>query len=249
MIKIKGLSYAVNGKKILKNIDVEIRKNHITGVLGPNGCGKTTLLRHIIRELPSRDKIYIEGTKIEKIPRREFARKVSFVEQSNVGIEEFTIEDIVKTGRHPYKRLFFDYTSEDKKILEKVLKLFELEELRNKKAGKVSGGELKRAFIAKAFAQNTEIMLLDEPVNHLDIKHQLELMKLLKEMKAKTIIFSIHNIDLALKFCDDIILMKDGEIKAYGTVKKILTSENIRKIFEVESSIKNIDNENIIVYK
>lgn len=249
MIKIKGLSYAVNGKKILKNIDVEIRKNCVTGVLGPNGCGKTTLLRHIIRELPSRNKIYIEGTKIEKISRREFARKVSLVEQSNIGIEEFTIEDIVKTGRYPYKRIFFDYNSEDKKILEKVLKVFKLEELRNKKAGQVSGGELKRAFIAKAFAQNTEIMLLDEPVNHLDIKYQLELMKLLKEMKAKTIIFSIHNIDLALKFCDDIILMKDGEIKACGTVKKILTSENIREIFEVESSIKNIDNENIIVYK
>lgn len=249
MIEIKGLNYEIDGKKILKNIEVEIRRNCVTGILGPNGCGKTTLLRHIIRELPSRDKIYIEGMKIEKISRREFARKISLVEQSSMGIDEFTIEDIVKTGRYPYKRIFFDYTSEDKKILEEVLKLFELEELKNKKAGQVSGGELKRAFIAKAFAQNTEIMLLDEPVNHLDIKHQLELMKLLKKMEDKTIIFSIHNIDLALKFCDDIILMKDGEIKAYGAAGKILTSENIKAIFEVESSIKNIENENVIVYR
>ena len=231
MIQIKDLSYVQNGKYILKNININIKQNCITGILGPIGSGKTTLLRHMIKELLSKNNIFIDGENIEKISRKDFAKKISFVEQNFTGIEEITIEDIVKMGRYPYKRAFFDYSTKDKNIVYEVLSLFQLEELKDKRAGKVSGGELKRAFIAKAFAQQSEIMLLDEPINHLDIKHQLDLMKLLKNMKNKTIVFSIHSIDLALKFCDDIILMKDGEITAYGETQKILTPEKIKEIF------------------
>lgn len=248
MIQIKDLSYVQNGKYILKNININIKQNCITGILGPNGSGKTTLLRHMIKEFPSKNNIFIDEENVEKIPRKDFAKKISFVEQTFTGIEEITIEDIVKMGRYPYKRAFFDYSTKDKNIVDEVLSLFQLEELKDKRAGKVSGGELKRAFIAKAFAQQSEIMLLDEPINHLDIKHQLDLMKLLKNMKNKTIVFSIHSIDLALKFCDDIILMKDGEITAYGETQKILTSQKIKEIFEVDASIKNIGNENIVIY-
>lgn len=248
MILIKDLSYVQNGKYILKNININIKQNCITGILGPNGSGKTTLLRHMIKEFPSKNNIFIDEENVEKIPRKDFAKKISFVEQTFTGIEEITIEDIVKMGRYPYKRAFFDYSTKDKNIVDEVLSLFQLEELKDKRAGKVSGGELKRAFIAKAFAQQSEIMLLDEPINYLDIKHQLDLMKLLKNMKNKTIVFSIHSIDLALKFCDDIILMKDGEITAYGETQKILTSQKIKEIFEVDASIKNIGNENIVIY-
>lgn len=180
MIQIKDLSYVQNGKYILKNININIKQNCITGILGPNGSGKTTLLRHMIKELPSKNNIFIDKENIEKIPRKDFAKKISFVEQTFTGIEEITIEDIVKMGRYPYKRAFFDYSTKDKNIVDEVLSVFQLEELKDKRAGKVSGGELKRAFIAKAFAQQSEIMLLDEPINHLDIKHQLDLMKLLK---------------------------------------------------------------------
>ncbi|BBA52841.1 ABC transporter [Fusobacterium varium] len=248
MIEIKNLSYMQNGKYILKNVNIAIKQNCVTGILGPNGSGKTTLLKHIIKELPSKNNIFIDGENIEKIPRKNFAKKISFVEQSFTGIEEITIEDIVKMGRYPYKKIFFDYSSKDKLIIDEALYQFQLKDLKDKRAGKVSGGELKRAFIAKAFAQQSEIMLLDEPINHLDIKHQLDLMKLLKSMENKTIIFSIHNIDLALKFCDNIILMKNGEITAFGKTQKILIPEKIKEIFEVDTTIKNIENENIIIY-
>ncbi|WP_308009657.1 ABC transporter ATP-binding protein [uncultured Fusobacterium sp.] len=248
MIEIKNLSYMQNGKYILKNVNIAIKQNCVTGILGPNGSGKTTLLKHIIKELPSKNNIFIDGENIEKIPRKNFAKKISFVEQSFTGIEEITIEDIVKMGRYPYKKIFFDYSRKDKLIIDEALYQFQLKDLKDKRAGKVSGGELKRAFIAKAFAQQSEIMLLDEPINHLDIKHQLDLMKLLKSMENKTIIFSIHNIDLALKFCDNIILMKNGEITAFGKTQKILIPEKIKEIFEVDTTIKNIENENIIIY-
>lgn len=249
MIKIRELSYAENGKYILKNININIKKNRITGILGPNGSGKTTFLKHITKELPSKNNIFIDEESIEKICGKNFAKRISFVEQNFSGMQEMTIEDIVKIGRYPYKKTFFDYSNNDRDVIEKVLYQFQLEELKNKKIGNVSGGELKRAFIAKSFAQQSDIMLLDEPTNHLDIKHQLDLMMLLKSMENKTIVLSIHSIDLALKFCDDIILMKDGEILCYGETKIILTSENIKEIFEVDSSIRSLENEKIILYK
>ncbi|MGL5656577.1 MAG: ABC transporter ATP-binding protein, partial [Fusobacteriaceae bacterium] len=182
MIQVKNLSYTQNEKHILKNINIGIKKNCITGILGPNGSGKTTFLRHLINEFPSKNNIFIDGENIEKISRTNFAKKVSFVEQNFTGMQEMTIKDIVKIGRYPHKRAFFNYSGKDNIIIKNVLSQFQLEELKNKKVSKVSGGELKRAFIAKAFVQQSDIMLLDEPTNHLDIKHQLDLMELLKNM-------------------------------------------------------------------
>ncbi|KID50269.1 hypothetical protein C095_01085 [Fusobacterium necrophorum subsp. funduliforme B35] len=152
-------------------------------------------------------------------------------------------------GRYPYKKLFVNYSREDEKIVEESLRVFDLEELREKTIGTVSGGEAKRAFIAKAFAQKTEMVVLDEPINHLDIKHQLGLLKLFQEMKEKTILLSIHNIDLAFKFCDQIILMKNGEILAFGKTEEVLSSGNILEAFEVEVTIKEVEDEKRILYK
>lgn len=248
MIKIQNLSYIKNGKFILKNITSNIRENCITGILGPNGSGKTTLLNHLIKEIKSKNKIFINNRNIEDISRKEFSKMVSFVEQNMMGIEELTVEEIIIMGRYPYKKLFCNYTLQDKKIVEQVIEKFSLSKLRNKKLNDLSGGELKRAFIAKAFVQETDILVLDEPINHLDIKYQLELMNFLKNMKEKTIIFSIHSIDLALKFCDEIILIKNGEIIIQGKTKEVLVSEKIKKTFEIDVIIKNIGEENIVIY-
>lgn len=249
MIRIKNLSYVLNGKEILKNINLEIKKNCITGILGANGSGKTTLLKHLVRELPSKNSIYIEDRNIEKIGRKEFARKIAFVEQSANTIGEISVEETVMMGRYPYKKPFLDYGSEDKKIVEEVIADFKLEELKEKKIGNLSGGELKRTFIAKAVAQQTDIIVLDEPINHLDIKYQLSLMNFLKGMKDKTIIFSIHNIDLALKFCDEIILIKSGEVIESGKTMETLTSDKIKTTFGVDTMIRRVEGEDIVIYK
>ncbi|MDY2573921.1 MAG: ABC transporter ATP-binding protein [Fusobacterium necrophorum] len=249
MIEIRNLSYRKGKKQILKNISLSLPKNCIIGILGANGSGKTTLLRHLIRELPSHNEIYFDGMEINHISRKEFAKSLSFVPQNIVYIDEMTIEDVVKMGRYPYKKLFVNYSREDEKIVEESLRVFDLEELREKTIGTVSGGEAKRAFVAKAFAQKTEMVVLDEPINHLDIKHQLGLLKLFQEMKEKTILLSIHNIDLAFKFCDQIILMKNGEILAFGKTEEVLSSGNILEAFEVEVTIKEVEDEKRILYK
>lgn len=249
MILIKNLSYQINGKNILENINVEIKEKRITGILGPNGSGKTTLLKFLTKELSSKNNIFINNKNINNFTRKDFAKTISFVEQNFSGLNEITIEDIVKMGRYPYKKLFLDYSFNDKKIINEMLLKFDLLNLKGKKAKEVSGGELKRTFIAKAFVQQSEIILLDEPINHLDIKYQFHLMNLLKSMKDRTILLSIHNIDFALKFCDDIILMNNGKIISYGETQKILTSLKIKEIFEIDIKIIKVCGENCIFYK
>lgn len=249
MIEIRDLSYQKGKKQILKNISLSLPQNCIIGILGANGSGKTTLLRHLIRELPSHNKIYLDGLEINHISRKDFAKYLSFVPQNIVYIDEMTIEDVIAMGRYPYKKLFLKYSQEDEKIVNESLQIFDLKELGKRTIGSVSGGEAKRAFIAKAFAQKTKVIVLDEPINHLDIKHQLGLLTLFQNMKEKTILLSIHNIDLALKFCDQIILMKNGEIIDFGKTLEVLSEEKILEAFGVRASIETLEGKKIIVYK
>lgn len=248
MIEVKNLSYQKGKKEILRNMNIKIHKNKIMGILGPNGSGKTTLLKHLVREIESSNTIFLEGIPIEKISRKNFAKKIAFVAQNIYPIEEIFIEDLIKMGRYPYKKLFLDYRKEDIKIVEEVLQLFQLENLKGKAIGEVSGGELKRAFLARAFTQQAEVIVLDEPTNHLDIKHQLDLMRTLRRMKDKTIVCSIHDISLAMEFCDEVILLKDGEVIDCGETQKVLREESIEKVFEITNRIEKIGDKSIVLY-
>ncbi len=249
MIKIKNLSFEVSNKKILKDINLNIEKNKITGIIGKNGSGKTTLIKHLSKEIKSRNKIFINNRKIESFSIKEFSKLVSLLAQDFENVANFKIEDLVKIGRYPYKKLFRDYSIEDMKIVENLIKEFNLEKIKDSEARFVSGGELKLSFIARCLAQETEIIILDEPVNHLDINYQLKFMEFLKKIKDKTIVLSVHNLDLALKFCDNLIILKNGELYDFGNTQKVFTEKMIKEVFEVNCSIKNIDGENIILYR
>lgn len=249
MIKIKNLSFEASGKKILKNINLEIKENRITGIIGKNGSGKTTLIKHLIKEIKSKNKIFIENKKIENFKVKEFSKIISFLEQDFENVGNFQIKELIKIGRYPYKKLFSDYSEEDEKIVENLIKEFKLEKIKNTEAKFVSGGELKLSFIARCLAQETKIMILDEPVNHLDINYQLKFMKLLNNIKDKTIILSIHDLDYALNFCDDIIILKNGELYDFGESKKLFTEKMIKDVFEVEAEIIEKNEQKIIIYK
>lgn len=248
MIEIKNLSYQKQNKEILKNINLKISRHKMIGILGPNGSGKTTLLKHLAREISSKKTIFLDGIPMEEISRKNFAKRFAFVAQTVQLMEDILIEELVKMGRYPYKKPFLNYGAEDLNIVRTVLQKFQLEELKTKTIAQVSGGELKRAFLARAFAQQTEFILLDEPMNHLDIKHQLELMKYLTSMQNKTIICSLHNIELALESCDEIILMKNGEIVAFGETEKVLTEKNIEFVFDVKNEIEKVKGKTMIFY-
>lgn len=248
MIKVNNLSFKIDSKEILNNISFEIEKNKITGILGKNGCGKTSLIKHLSKELKSQNSVYIKNKSINEFKIRDFSKSISFVLQNFGNIGNFTVQELIEMGRYPYKKFFKNYSDEDEKIVKDIISFFKLEKIKNIKAKYISGGELKLTYIARCLAQQTDILVLDEPINHLDINYQIMLMKFLKKINNKTILLTIHNIDLALEYCDNIILMKDGNIYLQGRKEEILTEKNIKYVFDINCEIHKIKNKKVIIY-
>ena len=249
MIKITNLSYQLKNKLILDNITLEIPLNKITGIIGPNGCGKTTLLSHLSRKIATKETIFIENMPIEKIALNDYAKKVSVMtqQQNSFTLSNFQVKDIVLMGRYPHKQKFFKYSKNDFDIVEQKFSLVGIEQLANKKIAHLSGGELQRVFIAKTLAQESDIILLDEPTNHLDIKYKLQLMNILKNFTG-TVIMVLHDLSLASRFCDNIILLSKGKIFATGKTNEIMTIDNLKQVFDVDFFETTQENQRYLYY-
>lgn len=248
MININELSYEVDDKVILQNMTCNIKKNKITGIIGPNGSGKTTFLKHIYKEIPSKNKIYLDNKLVELYDSKNFSRKMSvLIQENNLNKLNLTVFDFCLMGRYPYKKLFEDYNKEDFEIVEFYLNKTNILHYKDRYVNTLSGGEKQRVMITRAFVQETEYIALDEPTNHLDIKVKIELMEILKNIN-KTIIVTLHDIDLALKFCDEVMIIKNGKLCSFGNTEDIIQEEILNPIFEVDFKIINIDGQKIIYY-
>lgn len=233
MLEVKDLSYARKKQEILHHISVSFPENQITAVIGPNGCGKTTLLSHLSRLIPSRNAVWLNGTAAEHISRREYARQVAVLsQQQEASVSDFLVQDMVLMGRYPYKELFKDYTEQDRQAARAAMEKTGVLPMAHKRMSMLSGGERQRVLIAKAFAQESHFLLLDEPTNHLDIKHKVGLMKELKKFHG-TVIIVLHDLPLAVRYCDYALVMNHGRTAAAGETKKTLTPELLEDIFEV----------------
>lgn len=252
MINIKNLHWHYGNQKILDNINIDFYGNSIYGIIGPNGSGKTTLLKNITRSLMPKDKsIYISDKDITSFSNKELAKVISYVPQ-NTNLEfEFSVMDIVLMGRTPYLKRLRSESSDDIKIAENSMKITNTWNLKDKNTGNISGGERQRAIIARALAQQSKIMLLDEPVSQLDIHHQVEILKILKRLKTEkkvTVIMSLHDLNLASQYCDKLILMDEGKIVKEGIPKEIIKKENIKKVYGIKVNvIENPINKNPLV--
>ena len=236
-LKIEGLEYEIGKQKILKGIDLEIPKGKFVGIIGPNGSGKSTLLKNIYRVYkPSKGKIYIDGKEINEMKSKEIAKELAILAQESSTQFDFTVEDVVKMGRYPYKSMFEDYSKEDIKLVDEMIKRVGLENYKDRSFNTLSGGEKQRAFIARALVQDTDFIILDEPTNHLDITYQIQLMDIIKSMNV-TVFAALHDMNISAMYCDYIIVMKHGEILKNGTVDEIFTSETIKEVFGVDSYI------------
>ncbi|MGM0508808.1 MAG: heme ABC transporter ATP-binding protein [Fusobacteriota bacterium] len=240
-IKIKNLDFAYKKEKVLKNINLSIKNGEITSIIGPNGSGKTTLLKLMLDLLTfKRGDIKISDKSIKKYSKKELSQKISYVSQQVNFNFDFTVYDIVMMGRYPYVSRFSKETNRDKKIVKEAMETTYTWKFRQKSINELSGGELQRVIIARSIVQNSEIMMLDEPISHLDIHHQMEIMDTLKKINAKkntTVITVLHNINLAVQYSDKIILLDKGKIIANGDPREVISYENIKKVYKMNFMI------------
>jgi iron complex transport system ATP-binding protein len=235
MIELKHIQVSYGKREILRDIDATIAPGRITAVMGPNGCGKTTLLRCIGGLLePTSGNVGIDGQEVGSYSARALAQKVAFVRQQAQTDFEFSAFETVLMGRNPYQHHLQNESQKDWDIVEQCMKQTNTWHLRLAKPAEMSGGEMQRVMIARALAQQTPVLLMDEPVSNLDIAHQLEIMRLLRTTD-KTVVIVIHDLNLALQFCDDLMLIHNGALLFHGRMADGLTTENIATAYGVKS--------------
>lgn len=224
--------------EILHSICTEFVKGGFYGILGPNGSGKTSLLRHILRLLESKQGVLeLNDKNLSSYKRKELARQIAFVPQNTNIDTSFTVYEIVMMGRAPHQKKFEATTKQDKDIVTQAMEMTNCSHLQDQVFTMLSGGEAQRVITARAIAQQAPWLVLDEPISHLDIRYQMELMKhlqFLNECQNTSILAVLHDINLASEYCKQIILMKDGEIVASGETKKIMTVDHLKKVYDID---------------
>ena len=244
MIQIRNLDKTIDNKPILKDISVDIKKGKLTSLIGPNGAGKSTLLSAISRLFSYENgSILIEDKEISEYKTDDLAKKLSILKQSNHTDMNITIEQLVKFGRFPYSK---DY---DK--VEYALDLLPLNEIKHRNIKTLSGGQRQRAYIAMTIAQDTDYILLDEPLNNLDMKHSVQIMQTLRDLCRqlnKTIIIVLHDINFASCYSDDIIALKQGELVKADDKDNVIQSDILKSLYEMEVRIEEIRGQRICLY-
>ena len=237
-ITVDDVSWSVKQKKqkILYPLSFELSPGKILGVVGPNGAGKSTLLRLLYRYYkPTTGKVKINGVDIWELTSRQVACSIATVLQENFSDFSLTVREIVTLGRTPYSKWLSNSNSEnDKKIVQSSIDRLSLNKFENRHLNTLSGGERQRVMIARALAQEPDILILDEPTNHLDIRQQLEILNLLKDLSI-TVITSLHDLNMARSNCDEILLLKDGCALGFGKPNLILSESNISEAFRVKA--------------
>lgn len=250
-MEIKHLFFSYGKNPVIKDLNLKIEKGKITTLLGANGCGKSTLFKLITRvEKPKMGLITLDGKNINNIERKEFAKKVAIVRQKNQIAGDIRVEELISYGRNPYIGFMQKPTSEDKKEVDQAIEVCGLEKIRKERVNSLSGGQVQRAWIAMAIAQDSEILLLDEPTTYLDIKYQVEILKLIKDLNknlGKTIIMVLHDINQSIEYSDTIVGMMHGKIEFQGRAKEVLTAEEISKIYNTKLRIVDIEDKKYVL--
>ena len=232
IIEVKNLSCAIGDKKILDGVNATFAEGQITAIIGANGSGKSTLMSFLSKARRSVNAVYFRGRDVDTISAEEYALQVSVLPQRQKMIADFRVEDVVLMGRFPYKRKFRDYTDEDRRIARRVMESVGIDGMAQRKLSQMSGGEIQRVSIAKALAQEPELILMDEPTNHLDVKYKLALMKTLRAY-GKTVIIVLHDLSLAIQYCDAAVVMAAGKVLTQGDARQIMQPALLEEVFGV----------------
>ena len=231
----KDITVGYGEHTVLKSVSLAIEQGGFLGILGPNGCGKTTFLRSLSKVLKPEDGVvYIDGKAVSSYDAKTFAKTVGCVSQETETGFEFSVRDIVLMGRHPHIGRLAPLTAGDYAIADEAMRFTNTLQFKDRLVTELSGGERQRVLIAKTLAQQPKILLLDEPTNHLDVCHQIEILQLIRSLTPKiTVIGVLHDLNLASYFCDRIVLMEKGQILSVGTPAEVLTPERVYNVFSV----------------
>jgi len=240
-LNVSSLSFSYGDGNAVEDVSFDAERGEIIGIIGQNGCGKTTLLKCINSLLkPSGGTVMIEDVNVLSMPRKEIAKNIGVVSQHSTIVFPYNVLDMVMMGRYPAKNNFESYNSNDLEIVKRSMAETGVEGFADRTIDELSGGERQRVLIARALAQEPRILLLDEPTLHLDVNHQFDLMNLIKRLATERnmlVIIVTHDIMLAARFCDRLIMMEHGRIFTSGTTKDVLTEENLANVFEIDTEV------------
>ncbi|WP_084105989.1 ABC transporter ATP-binding protein [Demequina sp. NBRC 110056] len=229
------------GDPIVRGVDVEVPDGKITAIVGPNGCGKSTLLRALVRLLaPTDGTVLLDGGDIHRVPTREVARKVGLLPQSPIAPAGITVKELVARGRTPHQKVLRPWSATDETAVMSALHSTALTDIEDAVVDELSGGQRQRAWIAMTLAQDTPLMLLDEPTTYLDIAHQYDVMDLLHRLNTRqdrTIVMVVHDLHQAARYAHHVIAMHDGEVAASGEPHEVFTEDLIQRVFGLEARV------------
>ena len=247
----REISVAYQQNMIIPPMDVKIEKECITSIIGPNGCGKSTLLKALSRTLPIRSgQVLLDGRLIAQMPTAEVAKQMAILPQGPQAPAGLTVEELVSYGRYPHQKGFGRLDREDREAIRWALHITHMEELAGKNIDALSGGQRQRAWIAMALAQDTKVLFLDEPTTYLDVRYQLQILKLIQKLNREygiTIVMVLHDINQSLYYSDEIVAMKDGRIIAHGLPEEIISKELVKEVYGVDLTIQSVDGKPFVI--
>ncbi|HHY77218.1 MAG TPA: heme ABC transporter ATP-binding protein [Clostridiales bacterium] len=240
-VKVENLYFFYGETNILEDINLSFQAGSFISIIGPNGSGKSTFLKNLSRYLePQKGIVLLGGKDINQLSKKEISRNVSVVPQNILLEFDFKVKDIVMMGRHPYVNRWKGETEEDREIVEKAMKYTNILHFSDRSYNELSGGEKQRVILAQALAQQPKVLLLDEPISHLDLQYQVEILDLVKRLTVKegmTVISVLHDLNMASGYSDKIIMLKDGKVYCQGKPEEVLTAENIAHVFNTNVSV------------
>ncbi|MRX73841.1 ATP-binding cassette domain-containing protein [Bacillus lacus] len=250
MIQLQSLSKFYGKKKVVQDVSAVIERGQITSFIGPNGAGKSTLLSMVSRLLDAdTGEVLIDQSNSRKMKSSEFSKKVSILKQSNFMNVRLTIRELVSFGRFPYSK--GRLTDADEQMVDQALEYMALKDMEHVFIDEISGGQRQRAFIAMVIAQDTDYILLDEPLNNLDMKHSVQIMKILRSLVddlGKTVVIVLHDINFASVYSDKIVALKNGKVVKDGPTNEIIQSTALKEIYDMDIPIQEMNNCRICVY-
>jgi iron complex transport system ATP-binding protein len=238
---VEGITLGYGDRTVIDDLDLVVPPGRITAIVGANACGKSTLLRAMSRLLaPRGGQVLLDGKALHKLPTKEVARTLGLLPQSPVAPEGIVVGDLVSRGRNPHQRVISRWSSDDSAAVAEALRMTDTLELTDRSVDELSGGQRQRVWIAMALAQQTDILLLDEPTTFLDVSHQVDVLDLLTDLnhrRGTTIVMVLHDLNLAARYADHLVAVREGHLYAAGDPSEVLTAQTVRDVFGMASSV------------